>query len=72
VTFISVGERIGIQKGIEELLRNILRAKFQEAGEALLNGRQWGFTNEAASALVASLVNAVSLEEARQALEQVP
>jgi hypothetical protein len=72
VTFISVGERIGSEKGREEMLRNLLRAKFQEAGEALLSGRQLVLTDETARELVASLVNAVSLEEARRALEQVP
>jgi hypothetical protein len=84
VTFISYGERRGLEEGLKqgretereelggEVLRSVLRAKFQEAGEALLVGRQWKLTRETLTALVASLTTAASLDDARRILEQIP
>jgi hypothetical protein len=84
VTFISPMERFGIEKGIEkrreqgvemgreEMLQNLPAAKFGEEGKALLLAWQRKLTPESAKTLMAELVAAGSVEDARQALERVP
>ena len=72
VTFLSVGERIGLEKGKEDGLRRLLRARFGASGEGLLTGRQWTLSDEAWDILYTSLLKADSLEKAREALEQSP